>query len=147
MLTLLILSAVGIVAAVGLAAITDPCSIDNLNADAKCLNCFSKTEKQAALVYWLAQALKAAGGADYTNINDLETAVACLKCEPTFMLDSFDVAIAQGLAENEGASSLTVTQLRAAIKCWVCADPKVLRTAETLLRCKLNAFIGGPIIL
>lgn len=145
MLTLLIL--VAMVAVIVLAAITDPCSIDNLNADAKCLNCFSKTEKQAALVYWLAQALKGAGGADYTNINDLEDAVKCLKCEPTFMLDSFDVAIAQSLALNEGADDLTVTQLRAAIKCWVCADPKVLRTAETLLRCKLNSFIGGPPIL
>lgn len=147
MLTLLILSGIGIVTAVGLAAITDPCSLDNLTADSKCLNCFSKTEKQAALVYWLAQALKAGGGADYTNINDLEDAVKCLRCEPTFVLDSFDVAIAQTLALDEGASNLTVTELRAAIKCWVCADPKVLRAAETLLRCKLNSVVTGPPIL
>lgn len=128
---------VALIAIVAFMGIVDPCSTDSLINSAKCINCFSKTEKQAALVYWLAQELKASGGTDYTNLGTLESATACFKCEPTFMLDSFDVVIAQDAATAAGATTLTTTQLRAAIKCMVCTDPKFLRTAETFLRCKL----------
>ena len=152
MLTLLILTAVGIVAAVGLSAIAldDPCDISTLTTASKCFNCLSKSEKQALKVWFYAQALKASGGTDYTDPNALSEAVACFKCEPSFVLDSFNVAVAQDLAVEAGfteGGSMTIAQLRAAIKCLVCTDAKTLEAAETVLLCRLVNFFAGPPIL
>lgn len=151
MLTLLILSAVGIVAAVGLSAIVldDPCDLTSLTTASKCFNCLSKSEKQALKVWFYAQALKASGGTDLTDPNTLSSAVACFKCEPSFVLGSFNVAVAQDLAVEAGftdGGTMTIAQLRAAIKCLVCTDPKTLEAAETLLLCKLVSFFAAPIL-
>lgn len=149
MLTLLVLSAVGVVAAVGLAAITmpDPCSLNTLTASSKCFNCLSATEKLALKDWLMAQALAAMGGTDLTNANDLIDAAKCFACEPKFVLESMDVAVAKYLAEQAGARvDLTISELRAQIKCLVCTDPKTLKAAETILFCKLSALFNPPLL-
>lgn len=128
--------------------VTDPCSLTALTADSKCFNCLNAHEKQALLVWFLAQGLQAAGGLDLTDPNALINYVACFTCEPSFVLDSFNVAVAQNLAAAGGARvDLSIADLRAAIKCLVCTDDKTLQAAETVLRCKLNTYFSGIVIL
>lgn len=150
MITLLILTVVGIVAAVALSAVVNPCDLTVLTQQSKCFNCLSKSEKQALKVWFYLQALKALGAEDLTNPDDLYKAVKCFVCESTFALESFDVAVAQNLAVGAGfaeAGTMTISELRAAIKCLVCTDAKMLKAAETGALCGLVAFIGGPPIL
>jgi hypothetical protein len=115
------------------------CNLNTLTAAAKCFNCLSATEKEALKVYFMAAALKAAGGTDYTNINTRNQAAACLGCEPDFVLDSMEVAIWQNLAVNFGASLPTsISALRALIRCTPCGEQKTTRAAFTLLLCQLS---------
>jgi len=143
MIILLIIAAA---VAIALSAIVDPCSLNSLTTQSKCFNCLSRSEKAMAINYFLALALKSFGGQDLTNLNTLRSFVACYACESTFVLDSFDVAVAQNLAITAGANAnITIAQLRAAIKCRTCApDPKSTKAAETVLRCKLNSYLATP---
>lgn len=120
------------------------CTLTGLLDGSKCFNALSKTEKQAALVYFLALGVKADGGPDLTDANALATAIKCLRDVNQFQRDSFDVLIAQRLATAAGdtsAAGLSISQLRAAIKCYTCMDPIAMRAAETHLRCLLNDYI------
>ena len=115
------------------------CSIDTLSKAAKCFDCLSLTEKQALKVRFMGMALKAAGGADVTNINTLKSTVACFGCEPDFRLDSMEVAIWQNLAVNFGAVVPTdIASLRALIKCVPCGEQKFQRAAFVYLLCQLS---------
>lgn len=117
--------------------LTDPCAIGTLTSTAKCFNCLSETDKRKAIIWFMAQALKALGGTDYTNVNDLMTAAKCFKCESDSALEAFEVAIAQQLSTDAGADSVTISQLKAALKCW-CIDPKAIYSAKVFLECKLE---------
>ncbi|HEX9156151.1 MAG TPA: hypothetical protein VF819_11330, partial [Nitrospira sp.] len=80
----------------------------------------------------MAEALKASGGTDLTNINDLKKAVACLACEPDFRLDSMEVAIWLSLAQAFGATLPTgIADLKALVKCWTCGEQKTVRAGFT----------------
>lgn len=119
------------------------CTLNTLSAAASCFDCLSLTEKQALRVHFLAQALKGLGGADLTNLNTRNQAVACFACEPDFRLDSFQTAIAQRMASNAGVSvNLPIATLRAQIKCVPCGEQKSFRASEMYLRCLLNKFVG-----
>jgi hypothetical protein len=101
-------------------------------------------------VWFLAQALKASGGTDFTNVNTLLNYVACLGCESDFALDSIETYIAEETAVDNGASftGMGIADFRKAIKCFVCSNPKLLRAAELYLRCALNSkFSNAPILL
>jgi len=114
------------------------CDINSLAASAKCFNCLSLTEKEALKVYFMAQALKSFGGTDLTNQGTRNTAVACLACEPDFVLDSFEVAVWQKLASLAGASvDLPINQLRANINCNPCGQTKLNRASWLRLLCEL----------
>lgn len=115
----------------------DPCAIGTITTTAKCFNCLSPSEKRVAIVWFMAQALKALGGTDYTNVNDLTKAAKCFKCESDSALEAFEVAIAQQLSTDSGAESVTISQLRAALKCW-CLDPKAVYSAKVFLECQLE---------
>ena len=122
------------------------CSLNGLSNAAKCFDCLSRTEKAALKSKFLADALLAFGGTDYTNRNVKRQAVACFNCEPDFRIDSMDLVVAQRLAINAGAGAsvnLTISQLRAKIACGVCGDTVENYLSEIMfLRCQLNKFIG-----
>ena len=119
------------------------CSLTTLSTAAKCFDCLSQTEKLLLRTWFLAQAVKGLGGADLTNINTQRSTVACFTCEPDFRIGSMLVAIDQRTALNAGASvNLSISQLRAAIKCGVCGEQKTNRAAYMYLKCQLNAFLG-----
>lgn len=124
----------------------DPCAISTLTSSGKCFDCLSKSEKQQAIIFFMAQALLALGGTDYTNVNVLNNAAACFACESDGALDSFEVVIAQEGATNAGAPTFTISELRAALKCWSCMDAKAIRAAYILLLCKLTQK-EAPILL
>jgi hypothetical protein len=116
------------------------CDINSLRTASKCYDCLSSTEKQALKTHFLALALKAAGGTDYTNTNTLLSASACFACEPDFALESMELAIWKDLASNLGASiPTTINGQRALTKCAPCGATKARRAAAVFLLCQLNA--------
>lgn len=122
--------------------ILSACDINSLSNASKCFDCLSATEKRGLQVYFLAQALKSAGGADLTVNTVRNKAVACLACEADFRLDSFLCAVYQKRAAAAGASvNLTIAQLRAQIRCHPCGQTKLDRAAIVYLSCSL-ALLG-----
>jgi hypothetical protein len=113
--------------------------LNNLVQNATCWDCLSKTEKKEVEVYFLALALKALGGEDYTNINTLRQGVACY-CVPDARLDSFDVVVAQTLCAAVGGPTLTVTAAKAAVTCWCNLEERELHAMEMKLRAHLTAY-------
>lgn len=119
-------------------ALTD-CSLNSLSRAAKCFDCLSLTEKQQLKVYFMALALKAAGGVDLTNVATRNKTVACFTCEPDFRLDSMEVAVWQNLAVNFGASVPTdIATLRKQIACVPCGEQKSARAAWLYILCQLS---------
>lgn len=118
-------------------SLPDVCAIGSLTTAAKCFNCLSISEKRIAIIWFMAQALKALGGVDYTNVNDLTAAAKCFKCESDSALEAFEVAIAQQMSTDAGADSVTISQLKSALKCW-CLDPKAVYSAKVFLECQLE---------
>lgn len=60
-----------------------------------------------------------------------------MKCLPQSTIDSFDVVVAEQLAVANGSRlDLTTSELRNAIRCFVCVPN--LRAAVTLLRCRIT---------
>lgn len=115
------------------------CSLTTLTSASKCFNCLSSTEKQALKTRFMAEVLKAAGGADVTNVATLKANSACFECEPDFVLESMEVAIWQSLAQRLGATLPTsIDALRALVKCGVCGEQKWQRAAQIYLLCQLD---------
>ena len=122
------------------------CSITTLSNAAKCFDCLSLIEKRGLKASFLADALLALGGTDYTNRNVRRTAVACFNCEPDFRIDSMGLVVAQRLAINAGASAKVnqpIATLRAKIACVPCGYGITEFDTEIMfLRCQLNKYIG-----
>lgn len=115
------------------------CNLNDLIADSSCLNCLSESEKQAAFLYYTAQALNELGGTDYTNLNTLREAVQCW-CVGGQVLDSFKARVGINLAVNSGAleAAPTIDEVREAIRCWNCGlGAGELKAMEVLLLCNL----------
>ncbi len=115
------------------------CDLDQLISDSSCLNCLSESEKQDAYLVYLAKALLAAGGTDYTDINTLREAVKCW-CVGGQVLDSFKTRVAINSAVNAGAidAAPTTAEIREAIKCYHCSlGGGELKAMEVLLLCNL----------
>lgn len=118
------------------------CNIDTLSRAAKCFDCLSLTEKEALKVYFMALAVKQAGGPDLTNVATLRKTVACFTCEPDFRLDSMEVAVWQSLATQFGATPPTdMATLRKQIACVPCGEQKSTRASWLYLLCNLAANI------
>jgi len=124
-------------------AILAGCDLNSVIQQSKCFDCLSTTEKDALQVFFLAQALKAFGGSDFTNKTTLNSTVACVACLPDFRLESVRTSVYQKLASAAGAASidLPIGQLRAKVNCSPCGDGKLNRAAEIFLLCQL-ALIG-----
>ena len=106
----------------------------DLTARSKCFQCLSKTEKLAAKIFVMAEALKGLTGQDYTNVNALTQITACYKCEADSVLDGFEISIFKTLAMASGTiGDLSASQIVAASKCWRCMDPKAMRAAYLFL--------------
>jgi hypothetical protein len=122
------------------------CSLTTLVQGAKCFDCLSATERAALKSKFLADALLALGGPDYTNRNVKRQVTACLQCLPDFRLDSIETLVFQRLAINAGAGAkvnLPINQLRAAISCAVCGDTVENYNTEVIFfECQLNKFFG-----
>ena len=115
------------------------CDLTQLIEDSSCLNCLSKSEKQSAFVYYLAKSLAGLDGPDYSDLNDLRSAVACW-CVGGQVLDSFKTRVAINAAVNSGAldSTPTIAEVRDAIRCYNCdIGGEELKTFEVFLLCKL----------
>lgn len=127
-----------------MAVLTDPCTLSTLTTESPCVQCLPASQKAILAIWAMAQTLKLLNGADYTNVNDLSTAVKCFKCEPQSTLDGFeaqewiDVAVKAGLTLGGTPESVT-TEFNALFKCWRCLDPQTVKAAHTLLLCKLIA--------
>lgn len=116
------------------------CDLTQLIEDSKCLNCLSKTEKQDALLYYMALAVKQQTDEDLTNINDLREAVKCW-CVGGQVLDSFKTRVAINLAVNTGAiaAAPAIDTIRNIIRCWDCdVGGEEKKAMEVLLFCKLT---------
>lgn len=108
-------------------------TLDTLNGDSTCLQCLSDSQIKIAQIWFMAQLLKLAGGADYTALADLTAAAKCFKCVPDKTLDAFDAATWAAAAASAGLPEATLAAFMEAIKCWMCLDPKTVRAAFTLL--------------
>lgn len=85
------------------------------------------------------------------DINALTQDIACFKCEPDSALDGFEVSILQRTAGNLGATwedlavgDMTAAQLRDAIKCYKCVEPKLLRAAYVYALCWVLENLTAP---
>lgn len=114
------------------------CDLPDLIEDSKCLNCLSKTEKQQAFVYYLAQTLNELGGTDVTDVNALREAVKCW-CVGGPVLDSFEARVGINLAVNSGAfeTTPTIAEVRAAIRCFCDIQGDELKAMQVYLLCNL----------
>lgn len=106
----------------------------------KCFNCLNRLEKEALKVRFMALALQAFGGANYTDEATRNQAVAGLVAESDFTMDSMEVAVWQKLASLAGASNVDVPidQLRAQIACHPCGQQKFDRASWLFLLCQLT---------
>ena len=121
------------------------CDLTSLQAASKCFNCLSATEKLHLKVHFMAQALKAFGGTDYTATAPaglLRKTVSCLECTSDFVIDSMEVAVWQKLASLSGAPVSQVDQpinvLRGLIKCATCGEQDIVRASKLFLLCNLT---------
>jgi hypothetical protein len=120
-----------------------------LNAESKCFNCWSKTEKMAATLWLMAEALKAItedADHDFTNVNTFQEVIGCFRCVPDATLDSYLVAVFKQLAMNAGAiGNLSASEIRKQATCWFNLDPKSLKAGFAFM---INEIIsdttGGP---
>lgn len=115
------------------------CTLTENIAEAAGLSALSKSEKENAFLYYLAQAIVGSDGADYTDINTLRQEVACW-CVGGQTLDSFRARAAINAAVNSGAVEVqpTTAEIRNAIRCWNCGigfDER--RAMEAFLICTL----------
>lgn len=123
-------------------AVLAACDLNSMIKSASCFDCLSATEKQRLQVWFLAQALKSAGGTDLTNLTTLYKTVTCIDCLSDFRQDSVLTAVYQKLAAALGASvDLPINQLRAKVSCAGCDSPSLSMSAELYLLCSL-ALLG-----
>jgi hypothetical protein len=128
------------------------CSLTTLQAKQGCFTCLSKSERLHLKVWFLIKLYEALGGTPMTTAEALEAA-ACFGCEPESVLDAFEVAIWQAAASRAGATvdgtdvaDLTAAELKAAIKCYPCADPKLLKAGYTYGLCEvLSLAVAAPV--
>lgn len=127
--------------------IVDPCDQTVLESGATCFTQMSRRDRDAAIVWYLWQALQACGSFS-SDIDVLLADAACFKVEPEEMLHAMEVLIA-GEAANAAGASLDVTAEEAAagIACLKDADYQTIRALKVFLSCKLNSCIGGPPII
>lgn len=120
------------------------CDLKTLTQGQKCYACLSEKENQAAIVYWLEQRRAKLLGVTPLTVGQLRAAAACLGCFPTDpVADGLDAYVAQAgaiAAGVAGASTITIAQIRAAIKGLANTSLDEMRTMEILLRCQSNAF-------
>lgn len=115
-----------------------PCTLNTQIAAAAGLSSLSKSEKEAAYLHYLAQAVLGSGNGDFTDINVLREAIQCW-CVGGQTLDSFKLnsAITAGATATD-VDFPTVAEIREAIKCWNCGIGGGERQAmEAFLLCKL----------
>lgn len=119
-------------------AVLAGCDLNSMIAAGRCFDCLSASEKQALQVWFLGQALKSFGGADWTDLRARNQQVACIACLADFRLDSILTAVYQKLASVAGATvDLPIATLRARVRCEPCGTPKLERAAELFLLCQL----------
>ncbi len=120
------------------------CDLTTLVNDAKCFQCFSEKQNQAALVYFLEQVRAQKAGNAVRTPNQLRTATAGLANFPVDpVADAADVAVAQQWAQAAGvagASTQTIAAINRAIVQFANMSLDDLRTIEILIRCNLAAF-------
>lgn len=119
---------------------TVACDINTLIKNAKCFNCFSQKENQAAIVYFLEQRRAALAVQTPQTPAQLRKAVQCFCTPADDISDAYDVAVAQVGAIVQGQANQTVAQIRSAINPFVNMSLKELRLMEILARCALNAY-------
>lgn len=111
---------------------------DVLTAASKCFDCLSHSQKQLAIIWLMTETLKALGGDDLTDVNNLRDAVKCWSCESDSALEAFLVYISYANAVDAGMDTMTVYEIRDALKCWQCIDPKTLKAAFPYLIAKIS---------
>lgn len=122
--------------------IVDPCSQTQLESDAACFTQLSARDREAAIVWYLWQALQEC--ASYSSDIDVLLADgACFKNESAEMLQSMQVVIAGELANDAGASlDITAAEASEGIKCLKNADAQTIAALKVVLTCKFNACIN-----
>jgi len=120
------------------------CDLNTLNTAAKCFACFSESENQAAIVYFLNQRLAKLQGVTAQTPTQLRASAACFNCtRPETVANNFDSAVAQAgavAAGVAGSSTQTIAQIKSAMNPFLNMSMSELRSIEILLRCNLNAF-------
>lgn len=125
--------------------IPDPCAEGTLNSEAACFQQLSRSQRDAAIVYYLWQAAIAC--ASYTSdLTTMLTDASCFANESEEMLHAMEVYLAGVLAGDAGASvDVTLDGAAQAIKCLRDVDAQKIRAIKVLLLCKLNGCVN-PII-
>lgn len=124
--------------------LTDPCSLSELQKKQACYTCFSKSERLQLKVWFLGKLLEQLENEAFDFTATIQE-MACFGCEPDSVLDAFEVASLQAAADSAGATEegidvgdMTAAELKAAIKCYPCVDPKLMRAAYTWLLCHVS---------
>ncbi len=123
------------------------CDLNTLLAASKCFRgaCMSDDERDAIIIYLRAQNLNAKGGANLTNITDLQVAAKDWQIISKEERRAIEVFIEVTNATAAGASvSTTADGLKAAAKCFMCLGEERRRQLATFLLCAISS-AGGPI--
>lgn len=130
----------------------DSCSLTSLQTRQACWSCLSKSERTQLKVYLLLAIYQEVVGS--LSFADAQQNSACIACEPDSVLDGFEVTALLNLASSEGVqlnsadiANATVAELKDAMKCYACANPKLLRAMESTLRCAIYGSLSAPVIL
>jgi hypothetical protein len=120
------------------------CTTASLVLAQKCYSCFGQKINQAAMVYWLEQRRAKLAGTTPLTAVQLLAASRCLECFPIDpVADGLDAAVAQAgavAAGVVGASTITISQIRANINQFANLTLDDLRSIELVTKCALNAF-------
>lgn len=113
----------------------DPDVITDLQDDKPCFDCLDENRKNILLL-WFMYKLAEAKGIQVLDISEVGQAVSCYKCYPEPDLKSFELDIWRKAASAAGATvdgvdvgDLTVDELMALVKCWLCLKPSQVRAA------------------
>lgn len=132
---------------------TNPCTLERLQSRQGCLSCFSQSERLQLKVWLLTKLYEGLGGT-LPTLSEMEALVACFACEPEAVLDAFELAALQSAASKAGATldgtdvaDLTTAELKEAIKCYGCANPKLIRAAYYYQLCvTLPRVVSPPLV-
>lgn len=121
-----------------------PCDVNTLLRNARCFMqpCLSEEDRDGLEIYFRIQALRSAGGKDYTGSAGLrQLQIDGKGYQPLFkeQLSAIELWIDMENALNNGAGfSQNINDLERAVTCYECLGHMTKKRLKTYLKCLLN---------